>query len=78
MTKTDFYLGNFILENTTSHTYLGITIKEYENFTSAITNLRGKTRKFIFALQKSISEGKLKINLALKLFDQLIRPILTY
>ena len=77
MTKTDFYIKNVILENTTSYTYLGITIDEYGNFSRAITSLRDKARKATFALQKSIFDGKLNINLALRLFDQLIRPIPT-
>ena len=35
-----------------------------------MTNLRDKARNAIFALRKSMFHGKLKINLAIRLFDQ--------
>ena len=77
--KVVFKIGNKILENATEMKYLGITVgKKNCSFVPAISALKTKATRALYALRAKIDINRLPIKLALKLFDTLIKPILLY
>ena len=77
--KTTFTLNGVELENTKDYKYLGITIhKKNCSFNPALTYLRNKAIRAIYALRSKVDVNRLPIPTALKLFDSLIKPILLY
>ena len=76
--KNEFYFNETRLENVQRYTYLGITFSASGSFTSAQHNLTLKGIKAICKLKKSLQHVNFNPRLGLKLFDQLIYPILTY
>ena len=73
-----FYLDGKEIDNVTEFTYLGVTINATCSFKICIQNLDVKATRALFAINSRYSLHKLPINIALKLFDSLIVPILLY
>ena len=67
-----FKYGDLDIESTNEYTYLGITMSLTGTYYIAVANLRKKALRGYFAL-RSIVNWRF-----LKLFDSLIKPILTY
>ena len=71
-------IGNTPLENVKEFTYLGITINGAGSFQPAMRDLSDKANRAIFSLDKHYKLNKLPLNIAFKLFDTMITPILLY
>ena len=80
--KTDnikFTLNKSDIEIVDNYKYLGILLSYNGNFKHAADHLYQKSLKAIFSLKSSVLDFESTSNtLKLKLFDTLIRPILTY
>ena len=73
-----FYLGESKLENVNEFTYLGVTINAACSFKPCIRDLSSKATRSMYAISSRYKLHKLPIDIALKLFDSLIVPILLY
>lgn len=73
-----FFLNNQILEIVQEFTYLGVKISSSGNFQNHKTLTKEKALHALFKLTKTVDFKRLKPKQALKLFDTLICPILTY
>ena len=73
-----FYFYNKELETVNSYTYLGIKISYTGNFSDHLFQSRDKAIHAFFAIYRKINFKNLKPLQANKLFDFMIRPILTY
>ena len=71
-----FNIGNTALENVKEFTYLGITIIGAGSFQPAMRDLSDKASRAIFSLNSRYKLNKLPLNIAFKLFDTMIMPIL--
>ena len=77
--NTKFVYNNKEITITNQYKYLGIIINTKGNFALAKEDLKNKGLKAMFAMWSSISPGKIPpVNLATKLFDAMIKPIITY
>ena len=75
----NFKLGNTPINTCNTYSYLGITFDRKCNFKTATDDLKTKASKALFSLYAALSNSDyLDINVHLKLFDTLIKPILTY
>ena len=70
--------GDINIKSTSEYTYLGITITLTGTYNLAVTNLRKKALRGYFGLRSIIDWRYLKTSSMIKLFDSLIKPILTY
>ena len=74
-----FHYGHHDIENVTEYSYFGTVINARGNFSSAKANLKNKSMKALFSVWKAITVCKSPdTNLANKMFDTLIKPILLY
>ena len=73
-----FNIGNTPLGNVKEFTYLGITINGDGFFQPAMRVLSDKANRAIFSLNSCYKLNKLPLNIAFKLFDTMITPILLY
>ena len=76
--KFKFYLGDEIIEIVQCYTYLGVKFAASGTFKYAQKELGYKALKAIFKLKKDINNTNISPKLGCKLFDQLIKPIMTY
>ena len=77
--KTTFTINGNELENVKEFKYLGITVhKKSCSFTPTLKNLRIKATRALYALRSKVNLNNLPIQVALKLFDSIIKPILLY
>ena len=73
-----FNIGNMILEEVDTYTYLGITIHNSGSFTHARQDLREKATRALYALKNTVNKTKLTFRSLCTLFDSLIKPIVLY
>ena len=78
MYNKSFNIGNTPLEKVKEFTYLGLTINGVESFQPAMRDLSDKANRVIFSLNSRYKLNKLPLNIAFKLFDTMIMPILPY
>lgn len=76
--QPSFKLNDNTLEIVNEFTYLGVKMSSTGNFTNHLNLSREKSLHALFKLTKSVDFKMLKPFQANKLFDSLIRPILTY
>ena len=76
--KSVFLYNGKPLENVPKYKYLGIKFSSSGSCSSAIANISNWGKKALFLLKGYICSGNIKPELGLKLFDQMIRPILCY
>ena len=76
--KNNFLINNVEVKNTTEYRYLGMNINAAGSLSPTLVKGCQKGRKAIFALNRRFSIKKLPIEIALKLFDSYINPILLY
>ena len=75
----NFCLGNHKLNLCCEYTYLGIKFTRLGNLKEAAIQLKEKAQKAWFAVRSILNSNKIhKPNLWLKLFDTMVKPILTY
>ena len=75
--KESFYFNGNQLENTQRYRYLGVELSASGSFIYSIKNLVRRAEKALFKLKASVGND-INPKLGMKLFDQLIKPILTY
>ena len=73
-----FKYGDLNIESTSEYTYLGITMSLTGTYNIAVANLQKKALSGYFALRSIVDWRFLKRSSIIKLFDSLIKPILTY
>ena len=78
LVKEKFTLGDDLLENVNSYTYLGLEFVPSGSFKPAMETLCKKASKAMFKLRQSLNKLNLPPKLSLHLYDILIRPICTY
>jgi hypothetical protein len=78
MYNDQLYFGTHKLQNVKEYNYLGLTFACSGSFTTAKINIKNKAMKAAGKLKRLLYEAPIKKHLSLRLFDQLIRPILTY
>ena len=72
------YKGNY-LENVNTYKFLGCVISCNGSLTSCSLDLAHKAKKVLFSIRSYTSEfGYIPIKIACKLFESLVKPILTY
>ena len=77
--KSEFTINNVMIENVKSIKYLGFTITAKNcSFMPTLEDLSIKARRVVYALNTKIKISRLPINLTIKLFNSLIKPILLY
>ena len=77
--KIPFYYDNNVLVNSNEYTYLGVILKPWGSFSSAIGHLCRKARTAIFRIRKMLFfSDKMHIPPHLKLFDSCVKSILLY
>ena len=76
--KSVFLYNGKPLENVAKYKYLGIEFSSSGSWSNAIANISNRGKKTLFLLKGYICSGNIKPGLGLKLFDQMIKPILCY
>ena len=75
--ESKFHIDNDPVEVVQNYTYLGTLIFSTGNFSLALDKLKEKALHALFNLRKYINFSKLPPDLANKIFDAMISPILT-
>jgi hypothetical protein len=73
-----FFIDQELIECVPSYKYLGILMSAAGTFTLAMEDLKDRGLRALYQLKTTILNNNINPDLALKLFDQLIRPIVTY
>ena len=73
-----FRFGERTIKNVKEFTYLGITFNGSTSFQPALKELSNKANRALFALNSKFKLSKLPLDIAIKLFDVMISPILLY
>ena len=77
--KKDFFtIGTTELENVTEYTYLGLKINATGSFQNSLDMLSEKANRAKFALNNKARLKQIQVKTALRLFDAVVLPILTY
>ena len=76
--KSTFFYGEKLIENVINYKYLGLVFNAFGTWSNATDNLSTRGLKALFSLKKFICTGNIKARLGMKLFDQMIKPILCY
>ena len=73
-----FKFGDRAIKNVKEFTYLGITFNGSTSFQPALKELTNKANRALSALNSKYKLGKLPLDIAIKLFDVMISPLLLY
>ena len=73
-----FRFGDRTIKNVKEFTYLGITFNGSTSFQPALKELSNKANRALFSLNSKCKLSKLPLDIAIKLFDVMISPILLY
>ena len=73
-----FTVGGRELPITNRYKYLGTMLSASGSFTAAMENLSDRAKKAYFAVRKVLNKLNFEPKVSLKIFDSLIKPILTY
>lgn len=76
--KDVFTLSGSPLENCQTYKYLGVVISSSGSFTRAQVNAANKAKKALFKIRSCLRNIGCNPKIGLKLFDQLVSPILLY
>ncbi len=76
--ETSFNIGSETIENVKSYPYLGIELTNTGSMKMSQANLSDKSMRALFKLKNTLAGSDIKAPAALKLFDQLIKPIALY
>ena len=76
--KLTFYIDKKEIEIVQDYTYIGITFPASGSFSVAQKTLSNKAINSLFKIRQHINLLKLKLNNAMKIFDSVILPIVTY
>ena len=76
--ESNFHIDNEPVEVVQNYTYLGTLISSTGNFSLALDKLKEKALHALFSLRKHTNFSKLFPDLANKIFDAMISPILTH
>ena len=67
-----------MIENVINYKYLGLIFNTTGTWSNALENLSARDLKALFPFKRYICTGNIKVRLGIKLFDQMIKPILCY
>ena len=73
-----FRFGDRTIKNVKEFTHMGITFIESTSFQRALKELSNKANRAIFSLNSKYKLSKLPLDIAIKLFDVMISPILLH
>ena len=73
-----FRFGDRTIKNVKESTYLGITFNGLTSFQPALKELSNKANRALFSPNSKYKLSKLPLDIAIKLFDVMISPILLY
>ena len=73
-----FRFGDRTIKNVKEFTYLGITFNGSTSFQPALKELSNKVNRALFSLNSKYNLSKLPLDIAIKLFDVMISPVLLY
>jgi exonuclease III len=76
--KDHLSIGNKQIEYVNHYTYLGVPLSNNGKYTTCKRELTNKARKAMYKLKGLLWGTNLKKSIALKMFDQLVLPIITY
>ena len=76
--ESNFHIDNEPVEVVQNHTSLGALISSTGNFSLSLDKLKEKALHALFSVRKHTNFGKLPPDLANKVFDAMVSPILTY
>ena len=76
--KTTFIYREKLIENVINYKYLGLVFSASGTWSNAADNLSTRGIKALFSLKRCICTGNITPRLGMKLFDQMIKPILCY
>ena len=76
--KTNFFYRQKQIENVINYKYLGLVFNASGAWSYSVDNLSTRGIKALISLKRYICTGNIKPRLGLKLFDQMIKPILCY
>ena len=76
--KYKFFLDKNSVDIVSQYTYLGIKLTSNGKFSDGIEVLREKSKFAMGAFQKRFNLSRLPVDIANKIFDSMIMPILTY
>ena len=76
--KDFFTIGTTELENVTEYTYLGLKINAAGSFQNSLDMLSEKANRAKFALNNKAKLKQIPVKIALRLFDAVVLPIMTY
>ena len=74
----NFQIENKVLQVTQEYNYLGLSLSPNGKFTLAVKQLADKAHLAMNSTRKKLDICKLPPNLAVKIFDSIISPILLY
>ena len=78
MLQNNLFYGEKLIENVINYKYLGLVFNAAGTWSNAMDNLSIRGLKALFSLKRYICTGNIKAPLGMKLFDQMIKPILCY
>ena len=73
-----FKFGDRAIKNVKEFTYLGITFNGSTSFQLALKELSNKANRALFSVNSKYKLSKFPLDIAIKLFDVMISPILLY
>ena len=76
--KTKIFYREKQIENVINYKYLGLVFNAGGAWSYSVDNLSTRGIKALFSLKRYICTGNIKPRLGLKLFDQMVKPILCY
>ena len=76
--KPNFLLGNQTITIVNEYCYLGVKLNQNGKFTLALKQLSEKALHALFSIRRRLNIHFLKPQLAIKIFDSIISPILLY
>lgn len=78
VTSENLSIGNHVLQEVDSYTYLGINIHNSGSLSFARNDLRKKAMRGLYCLKNTVNKTKLSHRSLCTLFDSLIKPIVLY
>ncbi len=76
--NTNFFRGNQRIDITNEYTYLGLKLTQNTKFNVATQQLSKKAMQALFKIRKQLDFCNLSPKLAMKIFDDIVSPILLY
>ena len=76
--KTTIFYGKKLIENVINYKYLGLVFSASGTWSNPTNNVSTRGSKAPFSFKRYIRTGNINVRSGMKLFDQMIKPILCY